>query len=33
MIYGYDDPWFGLIAFAVSTLGALLAICYYRIKY
>ncbi|MGZ5495041.1 MAG: hypothetical protein ACXWHG_15665, partial [Thermoanaerobaculia bacterium] len=25
--------WFGLIAFAVSTLGPLLAICYYRIKY
>ena len=25
--------WFGLIAFAVATLGPLLAICYYRIKY
>jgi hypothetical protein len=25
--------WFGLIAFAVSALGPLLAICYYRIKY
>jgi hypothetical protein len=25
--------WFGLIAFAVSTLGPLLAICYYRIKF
>jgi hypothetical protein len=25
--------WFGLIAFAVSTLGPLLALCYYRIKF